>query len=63
MFKKILVVCVGNICRSPTAELLLRNAPRDSSLEAVGDALSAAGRSLRHTIGDSGMAGDCQTTR
>lgn len=26
LFKKILVVCVGNICRSPTAEMLLRNA-------------------------------------
>jgi protein-tyrosine phosphatase len=24
MFRSILVVCVGNICRSPTAELLLR---------------------------------------
>lgn len=24
MFKRILVVCVGNICRSPTAEFLLR---------------------------------------
>lgn len=24
MFKRILVVCVGNICRSPTAEYLLR---------------------------------------
>lgn len=24
MFNKILVVCVGNICRSPTAERLLR---------------------------------------
>ena len=25
MFKKILFVCVGNICRSPTAELLMRH--------------------------------------
>ncbi|NQD63528.1 protein tyrosine phosphatase, partial [Enterobacter sp. CM29] len=25
MFNKILVVCVGNICRSPTAERLLKN--------------------------------------
>ena len=25
MFNKILVVCVGNICRSPTAEYLLKN--------------------------------------
>lgn len=26
MFKNILVVCIGNICRSPTAEILLREA-------------------------------------
>jgi protein-tyrosine phosphatase len=25
MFKRILIVCVGNICRSPTAEYLLRD--------------------------------------
>lgn len=25
MFQRILVVCVGNICRSPTAEILLRH--------------------------------------
>lgn len=25
MFERILIVCVGNICRSPTAEYLLRN--------------------------------------
>ena len=25
MFNKILVVCVGNICRSPTGERLLKN--------------------------------------
>ncbi|MCY1364847.1 Low molecular weight protein-tyrosine-phosphatase Wzb [compost metagenome] len=26
MFKRILIVCVGNICRSPSAEVLLREA-------------------------------------
>ena len=38
MFKNILVVCVGNICRSPTAELLLRNAlaPADISVTSAG---------------------------
>jgi len=30
MFNNILVVCVGNICRSPMAEALLRNATPDS---------------------------------
>lgn len=29
MFNKILVVCVGNICRSPTAERLLKNTSPD----------------------------------
>lgn len=26
LFKRIMIVCVGNICRSPTAEILLREA-------------------------------------
>ncbi|MDQ3594532.1 MAG: low molecular weight phosphotyrosine protein phosphatase, partial [Pseudomonadota bacterium] len=26
MFKRVLIVCIGNICRSPTAESLLRGA-------------------------------------
>ena len=30
MFQSILLVCVGNICRSPTAEYLLRNRLADS---------------------------------
>lgn len=37
-FKRILVVCVGNICRSPTAEHLLREALGD-----CGAAVSSAG--------------------
>ena len=37
-FKRILVVCVGNICRSPTAEHLLREALGD-----CGCAVSSAG--------------------
>ena len=38
MFKKILVVCIGNICRSPTAENLLRNAlgPTDIVISSAG---------------------------
>lgn len=38
MFRKILIVCVGNICRSPTAEMLLRNAldPSDISVTSAG---------------------------
>lgn len=38
MFKKILVVCIGNICRSPTAENLLR-----SALQATDIVVSSAG--------------------
>ena len=41
MFKKILVVCVGNICRSPTAELLLRNALGASAIKVSSAGLSA----------------------
>ncbi|MBV4475175.1 low molecular weight phosphotyrosine protein phosphatase [Pseudomonas sp. B2M1-30] len=41
MFKKILVVCVGNICRSPTAELLLRNALTTSSITVSSAGLAA----------------------
>lgn len=38
MFRKVLVVCVGNICRSPTAEIVLR-----TTLEASPVAVSSAG--------------------
>jgi protein-tyrosine phosphatase len=41
LFKKILVVCVGNICRSPTAELLLRNALATSNIAVTSAGLSA----------------------
>lgn len=38
MFKRVLTVCVGNICRSPTAEYLLRErlASRDVRLGSAG---------------------------
>ncbi|MEL3953308.1 low molecular weight protein-tyrosine-phosphatase [Stenotrophomonas bentonitica] len=39
VFKKLLLVCVGNICRSPTAEILMRHALRDR----VGVEVSSAG--------------------
>ncbi len=41
LFRKILVVCVGNICRSPTAEMLLRNALVSSSIAVTSAGLSA----------------------
>ena len=50
MFKKILVVCVGNICRSPTAELLLRNALAPSAISVSSAGLSArVGESMEAT--------------
>ena len=38
MFKRILIVCVGNICRSPVAECLLRHhlVERDVTVESAG---------------------------
>lgn len=39
MFKKLLFVCVGNICRSPTAEILMRQQLRDR----IGVKVSSAG--------------------
>ncbi|WP_336219227.1 low molecular weight protein-tyrosine-phosphatase Wzb [Citrobacter amalonaticus] len=36
MFNKILVVCVGNICRSPTAERLLRQYHPQLTVESAG---------------------------
>lgn len=41
MFQRILLVCVGNICRSPTAEYLLRDRLRDASLEISSAGLGA----------------------
>ncbi|ONH53303.1 protein-tyrosine phosphatase [Pseudomonas cedrina] len=41
MFNKILVVCVGNICRSPTAEQLLRNALASSAIKISSAGLAA----------------------
>lgn len=38
MFQRILVVCIGNICRSPTAEILFRE-----QLEDAGVRLASAG--------------------
>lgn len=36
MFKRILVVCVGNICRSPTGERLLRQQLPDLNIDSAG---------------------------
>ncbi|SEM44902.1 protein-tyrosine phosphatase [Pseudoxanthomonas sp. GM95] len=36
MFRKVLFVCVGNICRSPTAEVLLRHARPELKVGSAG---------------------------
>ncbi|MDT4862641.1 Low molecular weight protein-tyrosine-phosphatase Etp [compost metagenome] len=41
MFKRILIVCVGNICRSPTAEHLLRQALHGTDVQVSSAGLGA----------------------
>jgi protein-tyrosine phosphatase len=41
VFNQVLIVCVGNICRSPTAEHLLRQALRGSDIEVSSAGLGA----------------------
>lgn len=36
MFNKILVVCLGNICRSPTAKFMLQQALPDKQIDSAG---------------------------
>lgn len=42
MFEKILIVCTGNICRSPIAEQLLQQARPDKTIKSAGIATDAA---------------------
>lgn len=41
LFKKILVVCVGNICRSPTAEAILHHHLQESGIQVSSAGLGA----------------------
>lgn len=43
MFKQVLVVCLGNICRSPTAEFLLRERLQQSDVPQDGVHVTSAG--------------------
>ena len=64
MFKRILTVCIGNICRSPTAEYLFRQhlVSRDIQLGSaglgalVGHPIDATARQLLAEHGVDGMA-------
>ncbi|MGH8052672.1 MAG: low molecular weight protein-tyrosine-phosphatase [Stenotrophomonas sp.] len=50
MFRKVLLVCVGNICRSPAAEVMLRAAVSGRDLEVASAGLAAmAGRPMDAT--------------
>lgn len=53
MFNRILIVCIGNICRSPTAEQLLREALQGSDI-AVGSA--GLGARIGHPIDPTALA-------
>ena len=46
MFSKILVVCTGNICRSPVGEFMLRNA-----LQSVGKSATVASAGIGALVG------------
>lgn len=41
MFKHILIVCIGNICRSPSAEVLMRDALAGRGIEVTSAGLGA----------------------
>ena len=43
MSKQVLVVCIGNICRSPTAEFLLRERLQQSDAQTVAVQVASAG--------------------
>lgn len=45
MFRRILVVCIGNICRSPTAEFLLRESLQQSGVPPAAVQVASAGLS------------------
>jgi len=50
VFKRIMTVCIGNICRSPTAEYLLRQRLASRDIELVSAGLGAlAGRTMDAT--------------
>lgn len=43
MTKKVLFVCLGNICRSPTAEAVFRNMAAEAGLEVLVDGAGTSG--------------------
>jgi protein-tyrosine phosphatase len=63
LFRNVLIVCVGNICRSPTAELMLRHALDSSDIVVTSAGLAArVGESIepdaRLVLERHGLAGE-----
>jgi len=59
MIKSVLVVCVGNICRSPTGERLLAQACPDLRIESAGIAAlegHEADKTMREVAGENGLS-------
>lgn len=68
MFRNILVVCIGNICRSPTAEIVLRRALDRNDINVSSAGLHAlVGKPIDPTAGqlltEHGLASDLHLAR
>ncbi|WP_343124671.1 low molecular weight protein-tyrosine-phosphatase [Rhodanobacter sp. C05] len=68
VFKRILIVCIGNICRSPTAEYLLRQhlVPRDIQLGSAGLGALVGSRmdaAALHLLAEHGIDGTAHRAR
>lgn len=68
MFKNILFVCIGNICRSPTAEILMRDALRGRDIQVASAGLGAlVGRGIDPTaqelLAEHGLDGGAHRAR
>ncbi|MNV79057.1 Low molecular weight protein-tyrosine-phosphatase wzb [compost metagenome] len=68
MFRRVLIVCVGNICRSPTAEVLLRQQLHDLDVTVESAGLAAVkGHPIDATaqavLNQHGMSGQSHVAR
>ncbi|MDO1528136.1 low molecular weight protein-tyrosine-phosphatase [Fulvimonas sp. R45] len=68
MFKRILTVCVGNICRSPTAEYLLRQQVSHRGIEVGSAGLAAMNdypmdETAARVMGEHGVDGSAHRAR
>ena len=68
MIDRILVVCVGNICRSPTAEVLLRDRLKDRGIHIESAGLAAVVGApvdpvAESVLGDNGLSAGAHVAR